>query len=197
MTDQATRSQERSAETLEDRVHVLRARMRAGRRGREIDVPCGTCKGDKWLGRYDPEDLVICPTCNGSGRRTEWGLDLAAYCGDEAARALAPVRLTKQTVEKPLHWSPGAREFVEAGGLLVPRDLKAWINGLSRWGREVEERAEDAIDVLRVGKPIPTRWGGSLAEYAFEEIAGFKSVTEPQIRTAISDALVKWALEDA
>lgn len=190
MTDQATRSQERSAETLEDRVQVLRARMRTDWRGRRIDA--GAC-----LEPSRPHGEPPCPTCNGSGRRIEWGLDLAAYVGDEAARALVPVRLTKQTVEKPLHWSPGAREFVEAGGLLVPRDLKAWINGLSRWGREVEERAEDAIDVLRVGKPIPTRWGGSLAEYAFEEIAGFKSVTEPQIRTAISDALVKWALEDA
>lgn len=197
MTDQRIRAQERSATSPEELAELYEARWRSGEWvERQIEVgPCpdrgihaGRRQGhggeaglftvhasDVNVGDWDPgHEYVTCPTCNGSGVLTIPGRELAAYCGDEAARVLVPVRLTRQTVDKPLHWSPGAREFVESGGILVPCDFGAWVRGLSRYGREACVRAAVAAaraviaDWERGSRPVEALWHGPQATEAAE-----------------------------
>lgn len=89
MTDHRTRSASREALTVEEQAEELLRRQRAGLI-RDVDVgPCTWCKGAKsdWCSTNgEAFRLSTCLECNGTGRRTRSGLELAAYCGHEAAR---------------------------------------------------------------------------------------------------------------
>ncbi len=198
-------------ELLEERVAWLRARMRTGWRGRRIDagkcpgiparedmggnvfdaircedgqVECEACNLDGldvcWLCRG--AEQVACLTCDGSGRRIEWGLDLAAYVGDEAARAISDPAQVVGDLLALKTWE-GLNET----------SLDHWINGLCRYGRDARAIAEAAVDRLVFRRSQDA--GLSDSEFArWVAREALRRVNEPTIRRAIREALVPWAL---
>lgn len=212
--DTRLRSDQRAPDAgLEAQVAMLRARQRAGEIPRIEVGPCESCGGrrqvpDLEVGRRS----VMCPTCNGSGKRYVCGVEIAAYVGHEEARALLgwsekPWRCpefhkeVRGLVYKKVGIEPcGAGEWepceCEGEGLADDQvGFARWVKGLSRYGREVERRVERAID----GVPGPhglipypeDKMTASLPHYA-AAVAFMHG--EPAVRTAIKDSLAPWAL---
>jgi hypothetical protein len=85
------------------------------------------------------QDIANCPACHGTGTQRRSRVELAAYCGDEAAQAVLGSSWRSEAA--------GGSQAA-AAGLAVYRDgpgsraaFEGWARGLSRWGRETATRA--------------------------------------------------------
>lgn len=165
MPDADLRSLERQAVggDVEAEAALLRARERAGER---CPVPC----------RRDLCVRSTCPDCQGIGRAPlRVGLELAAYCGDEASRlVLGPITCRRSDPECHAECEIGA-----------PCPFPAWTQGLACWGRECQVRAAVAAAELALVKvdvtelsPTPSR-GIVLAHRAITSVKASLVIGEP------------------
>ncbi len=126
VADLHTRQLERQAAQggVEERAAVLRRRMRAG------DPSPMPCDNKTW---HDARctDPNPCPTCQGTGFRPfRVSVELAAYCGDEAARDAL-----------------GGQVPFDAGNALFNLEwfdkapLTRWAGHLDHWGKQAQVRA--------------------------------------------------------
>lgn len=113
---------------------------------RVLEVVCGPCRG---IGhRFSPPvpgpPLVACLVCNGTGRVPfEWPqrLDLAAYAGDERARAMVPEARSElcsmEGCGRPMHEHPIPKQLRSKRGWAVTcvgvPTLPLFLSGLGRW----------------------------------------------------------------
>lgn len=117
------------------RARVLCERLRAGEEcicgAWRWECLCSLSLGDTWK---CPRHVSSCG-CAGTSLRER--IELAAYCGDEAARAVAPPPQCKPV------WG-GCRlpkGHIGQHGWDPERKLNEWISGLQRWGQPVLLRA--------------------------------------------------------
>jgi hypothetical protein len=130
VSDAALRSLAREAQRDPSaRVAYLRARLRA-------DEKCGECGGLR--NRFVQPPLLLteaCPACAGTGLLWLPRVQLAAYLGDEAARAA--LGCTCVSWERD-----GVRNHADSCAGHGPRlPLADWARGLARWGRMAAVRA--------------------------------------------------------
>lgn len=93
-----------------------------------------------------------------AGELSRERLELAAYCGDETARALASLKVVYRVTVLG-----GASKGTAATGSLWrwevadKQDLHTWARGLGTWGHEVQVRAGLAAALEAFGDPSATR----------------------------------------
>lgn len=195
--DTGSRQAERAgcAGDPEARLRYLQARRRvwAG-----PEVRCWAfCGGTGFFGVSgpDPDHLEPepCQPCNGTGKaRLPWedtdgrpGVwSLLAYVGDPGARQVV------ERVAVPIGF--------QATPLLAVVDCYAlgpWLDGLSRWPPEVLTRAVVSVGEFD-GNAHLVRWANDLSRGAQEAViqGAVDAFGEAPTRTAISRALVAWAL---
>ena len=123
---------------------------------RSQDSPCAKCggKGRPSVARDTAPDWARrvlsphpCPSCAGTGLTLRPRVELAAYCGDEAAAAVIPTRVWTDAHAKGL--------IPPQGVVLVSPELPDWVTRLSRWGPSVMDRA--AVAAARVALPTHER----------------------------------------
>lgn len=121
MSDAASRSLSRLASLTgspHDQARVLVERLRRA-------PPCEACGGCG----VEPGPLTDeCTACAGTGSLMRSRVELAAYCGDDGARA---------AVGSVVAW-PSSTDSIKSGD---GGGLSRWVAGLSRWGVVVEVRA--------------------------------------------------------
>ena len=140
MTDARLRELERAAMAgdAEAGARLLRARERAGERSgiRCIEVDNDPLHHVRMHGMVSRRDLD-CGLCGGTGYRPlRHGIELAAYCKDDAARLVIGESC-----------SCGIGPSVNATTMCLdePGGFSEWLKGLSRWGREAQVRAAVAV----------------------------------------------------
>jgi hypothetical protein len=153
--------------TTEDKAAYLRVWTRSGE--------CGRCKGDPEYQRVFQQSTLAdlatppdpCPACLGLSRRER--LELAAYCGDEAARETTgwdPARCIPPPAVRSGRWAGHRGPFVGEGVMtscLLHGDgwsLDSWLAGLAaRWPQGVMVRAAVAAGrvALEVWEPRSCR----------------------------------------
>lgn len=141
MSDAALRQFSRQAATgdTEARVRLLRARVRAGERS---GIQCEECDEGQvaWPAHLNrPGWTKACPGCRGTGYRPlRDGLNLAAYLGDAAIRALIKCPKPHATAGTAMIYWEG---FHYEEQFQDHRELSDFASGLTRWGQETCVRA--------------------------------------------------------
>jgi hypothetical protein len=151
MSDTRSRALERAATSgsVEDQARALVARLRAA-------PGCERCDGHgkRWLvgngwnktSFADPSDAGVmreesCAPCAGTGSPLRARVDLAAYCGDEAAIEVLGAPLVAALLAPVVGQTARAYLDHQALGALVgqinagarPSTFSPWLAGLSRW----------------------------------------------------------------
>lgn len=149
----------------EDAARVLVDRLRRA-------VPCESCGGygvsNVVRGDGERKSLgVPCGRCAGTGSPFRALVELAAYCGHEAARLSLPqwrrcagagcyLRCAAPTWHHPVDNSGLANAHIDCV------DIGKWVAGLARWGQEIQVRA--AVAAARfIHSRAPVDHGGSRA----------------------------------
>ncbi len=150
MTDAQTRrhaAQAARSGDPHDEARVLRERLR-------VAPVCASCGGNGRSTRacpdHRPEMLScgpscevwgVCPACAGTGSPFAARLELAAYCGSEAAQVCLKPEMSGYNPWCSCDLPGPGRGFHSDACEMRPWQFSRWVSGLSRWGPEVQVRA--------------------------------------------------------
>ncbi len=160
---------------------------------------------DERLRSATPGSVEHCTALVRTGER--WRVELAAYCGHEAAREVVPAKQCPSCAGSGMFtWpSPDAGfdrcDNCRGAGWLYNNDqapLPEWLRGLARWDtpeRRLLERVEAAVDVLEYGWPGTMNMPWSFGQIAWATHVAETTKSETQVRAAVSEALITYALE--